>query len=184
VGLISAGALTLSTIGVQGAMIQMFSHGIVVFALFYIIEIISQRTATRKLEDLGGIRNVAPTLTTVFVIVMLGSVALPLTSGFVGEFLLISSLFQLEPLVGAIAGVTIILGAVYMLRTFQRSMSGEVTRITKGFTDLTTHEKLVLYPVVILILLLGIYPMPLLNISEASVEHLVNIYSNLSLLGR
>jgi NADH-quinone oxidoreductase subunit M len=184
VGLISAGALTLSTIGVQGAMIQMFSHGIVVFALFYIIEIIFDRTDTRALANLGGIRNVAPVLATVFVIVMLGSVALPLTSGFVGEFLLINSLFQYQAWMGAISGLTIILGAVYMLKTFQRSMSGEVNKTLSGFADLTNHEKLVLYPVVILIVLIGIYPMPLLNISEASVENLLNIYSNLSTLGR
>ena len=184
VGLISAGALTLSTIGVQGAMIQMFSHGIVVFALFYIIEIIFERTDTRALANLGGIRNVAPVLATVFVIVMLGSVALPLTSGFVGEFLLINSLFQYQVWMGAISGLTIILGAVYMLKTFQRSMSGEVNHTLSGFADLTNHEKLVLYPVVILIVLIGIYPMPLLNISEASVENLLNIYSNLSTLGR
>ncbi|HEY5919779.1 MAG TPA: NADH-quinone oxidoreductase subunit M [Chryseolinea sp.] len=184
VGLISAGALTLSTIGVQGAMIQMFSHGIVVFALFYIIEIIFERTDTRALANLGGIRNVAPVLATVFVIVMLGSVALPLTSGFVGEFLLINSLFQYQAWMGAVSGLTIILGAVYMLKTFQRSMSGEVNHTLSGFTDLTNHEKLVLYPVVILIVLIGIYPMPLLNISEASVENLLNIYSNLSTLGR
>jgi NADH-quinone oxidoreductase subunit M len=184
VGLISAGALTLSTIGVQGAMIQMFSHGIVVFALFYIIEIIFDRTDTRTLANLGGIRNVAPVLATVFVIVMLGSVALPLTSGFVGEFLLINSLFQYQAWMGAISGLTIILGAVYMLKTFQRSMSGEVNHILSDFADLTSHEKLVLYPVVILIVLIGIYPMPLLNISEASVENLLNIYSNLSTLGR
>jgi NADH-quinone oxidoreductase subunit M len=184
VGLISAGALTLSTIGVQGAMIQMFSHGIVVFALFYIIEIIFDRTDTRALANLGGIRNVAPGLATVFVIVMLGSVALPLTSGFVGEFLLINSLFQYQAWMGAISGLTIILGAVYMLKTFQRSMSGEVNHTLSGFADLTNHEKLVLYPVVILIVLIGIYPMPLLNISEASVENLLDIYSNLSTIGR
>jgi NADH-quinone oxidoreductase subunit M len=162
----------------------MFSHGIVVFALFYIIEIIFERTDTRALANLGGIRNVAPVLATVFVIVMLGSVALPLTSGFVGEFLLINSLYQYQAWMGAISGLTIILGAVYMLKTFQRSMSGEVNHTLSGFADLTSHEKLVLYPVVILIVLIGIYPMPLLNISEASVENLLTIYSNLSTLGR
>ena len=184
VGLISAGALTLSTIGIQGAMIQMFSHGIVVFALFYIIEVIFERTRSRRIDDLGGIRNAAPTLTTTFMIVMLGSVALPMTSGFIGEFLLINSLFQYQALMGAVSGLTIILGAVYMLRTFQRSMSGEANSTIVGFADLTNHEKLVLYPVVILILLLGIYPMPLLNLSEASVESLLNIYSNISALGK
>lgn len=180
VGLISAGALTLNPLGVQGAMIQMLSHGVIVFALFYIIEIIYDRTQTRRLSDLGGIRNVAPLLATVFVIVMLGSVALPLTSGFVGEFLLINSLFQYQAMLGAIAGLTIILGAVYMLKTFQKSMSGEVNSTTSGFVDLTDHEQLVLYPAVILIILIGVYPAPLLEISESAVANLLEIYSNYS----
>ena len=180
VGLISAGLFTLSKIGMQGAIIQMLSHGIVVFALFYIIEIIFERTKTRSLSDLGGIRNLAPVLASVFIIVLLGSVALPLTSGFVGEFLLINSLVQYQIMIGAIAGLTIILGAVYMLRTFQRSMSGETTKATTGFTDLTTHEKLVLYPMVILIIAIGIYPTPLLQISEAAVENILIVFSDFS----
>lgn len=180
VGLISAGALTLSTIGVQGAMIQMLSHGIIVFGLFFIVDIISQRTSTRVLSSLGGIRNAAPTLATVFVIIMLGSVALPLTSGFIGEFLLINSIFQYQHVLGAVAGLTIILGAVYMLRTFQKSMSGELNAVTTGFADLTTHEKWVLYPVVLLVIIIGIYPAPLLDLSEPAVANLLKIYSNMS----
>ncbi len=180
VGLISAGLLTLSTVGMQGAMIQMLSHGIVVFALFYIVEIISERTKTRDLSHLGGIRNVAPMLASVFIIVMLGSVALPFTSGFVGEFLLINALVQYKLWIGAVAGLTIILGAVYMLRTFQKSMSGETNPITALLTDLNYHERLVLYPVVILIILIGVYPGPLLGISEAAVTNLLSLYSNIS----
>ena len=182
VGLIAAGTLTLNPLGIQGAMIQMLSHGIIVFAMFYIIEIIFDRTKTRTLSSLGGIRNVAPVLATVFVIVMLGSVALPLTSGFVGEFLLINAIFQYQFILGAIAGLTIILGAVYMLRTFQQSMSGEVNNKTQGFTDLTIHEKIVLYPVVILIIVMGVYPTPILEISESAVNNLLEIYSNYSAL--
>jgi NADH-quinone oxidoreductase subunit M len=180
VGLIAAGIFTLSTIGLQGAMIQMVSHGIVVFGMFYIVDIIAQRTNTRTLESLGGIRNVAPVLATVFMIVMLGSVALPLTSGFIGEFLLINSIFQYQYMLGAVAGVTIILGAVYMLRTFQKSMSGEVNAVTANFADLNSEEKWVLYPVVALILLIGIYPAPILELSEPAVTNLLKVYSNLS----
>lgn len=173
VGLISAGLMTLTQIGIQGAMIQMLSHGIIVFALFYIIDIISSRTNTRTLAELGGIRNVAPILTTVFVITMLGSVALPLTSGFIGEFMLINAIVQYRFVLGAVAGLTIILGAVYMLVTFQRSMSGETNSKTASFTDLTATEKWVLYPIVLLILLIGIYPAPLLHISEPAVQALL-----------
>lgn len=180
VGLISAGTFTLNIIGVQGAMIQMLSHGIIVVGLFYIIEIIFDRTQTRRLSNLGGIKNAAPIFATVFVIIMLGSVALPLTSGFVGEFLLINSLFQYQSVIGVVAGLTIILGAVYMLKAFQKSMSGEVNSVTIGFMDLSTHEKLVLYPVVILIILMGVYPAPLLDISEPAVANLLKIYSTYS----
>jgi NADH-quinone oxidoreductase subunit M len=180
VGLIAGGTFTLTQIGIQGAMIQMFSHGILVVALFFIIDIIFSRTQSRRLVDLGGIRNKAPKLTTVFVIIMLGTVALPLTSGFVGEFLLINSLYNYKAAIGAVAGVTIILGAVYMLKTFQKSMSGETNHLTETFTDLTTQEKLVLYPIALLVLLIGVYPAPLLEISEAAVTQLVNTYSNYS----
>jgi len=180
VGLIAAGLLTLNPIGLQGAMIQMLSHGVVVVGLFYIIEIIEQRTHTRLLSDLGGIRNAAPKLTSAFLIVMLGSVALPLTSGFVGEFLLINSLVQYSVIIGAIAGLTIILGAVYMFKTFQAAMSGEPKAISSGFADLTLNEKLTLFPIVCLVVLLGVYPAPLLRISEAAVNSLLNIISNYS----
>lgn len=178
VGLIAAGIFTLNIMGVQGAMIQMLSHGIVVIGMFYIIDIIHDRTKTTTLSELGGIRNAAPILTTVFVITLLGSVALPLTSGFVGEFLLINSVFQFHPILGAIAGLTIILGAVYMLRTFQKSMSGEVNAITATFTDLKWNEKAVLYPIALLIILLGVYPTPVLELSESAVASLLEIYSN------
>jgi NADH-quinone oxidoreductase subunit M len=180
VGLISAGIFTLSVTGIQGAMIQMLSHGILVFALFFIVDIIQRRTQTSELIKLGGIRNAAPIFTTVFIVVMLGSVALPSTSGFVGEFLLISSLIQYKFAIGVVAGLTIILGAVYMLRSFQQSMSGEPTANTASFADLTGHEKLVLYPIVILVILIGVYPTPLLEISESAVKNIVEIYSNYS----
>jgi NADH-quinone oxidoreductase subunit M len=178
VGLISAGLFTLSKIGMQGAMIQMLSHGIVVFALFYMVEIISQRAKTRTIAQLGGIRHQAPILTTVFLVILLGSIALPFTSGFVGEFLLINSLVQYQFAIGAVAGLTTILGAVYMLRSFQQSMLGETNPVTATISDLTSQEKLVLYPIVILIVVIGIYPAPLLKISEAAVSNLLTIVSN------
>jgi NADH-quinone oxidoreductase subunit M len=180
VGLISAGVFTQSVEGIQGAMIQMFSHGLVVFGLFYIIDIIQRKAGSSEFKDLGGIRNLAPKFTTTFVIIMLGSVALPLTSGFVGEFLLIKSLIQYKIWIGAIAGLTIILGAVYMLVSFQKAMSGEVQPGVAAFTDLTTGEKAVLYPVVILIIVIGIYPAPLMQLSEPAVTALVNTFSDLT----
>lgn len=178
VGLIAAGILTLSRIGIQGAIIQMLSHGIIVFALFYIVDIVAQRTHTRTLAELGGIRNVAPITATVLLIVMLGSVALPFTSGFVGEFLLINSLVQNNLIIGAIAGLSTILGAVYMLRMFQRTMLGDVSARATDFIDLTLQEKIVLYPIVVMIIVIGVYPKPLLALSEPAVNNLVQLISD------
>ena len=177
VGLISAGLLTMSKIGYQGAMIQMFSHGIVAFALFYICEIIFQRTNSRTIISLGGLRNDAPILTTVLLIVILGAIALPFTSGFVGEFLLINSLFTYNAFLGAAGGMTIILGAVYMLYAFQYMMLGKNSQQSTAVADLTTNEKIVLYPIVILVFVIGIHPDPLLHISEAAVSDILEVFS-------
>lgn len=179
VGLIAAGLFTLRVTAVQGAMIQMISHGIVVLGLFYVIDIVYDRTKTTTLSSLGGIRNTAPKLATVFMILMLGSVALPLTSGFIGEFLLINSIFQYNTWLGAVAGLTIILGAVYMFRTFQKSMSGQTNALTSTFSDLKWNEKAVLYPIALLIIVIGVYPAPILSISEEAVTKLLELYSPL-----
>jgi NADH-quinone oxidoreductase subunit M len=178
VGLIAAGIFTMNKIGLQGAMIQMVSHGIVIVGLFYIIDIIIARTATQEIAGLGGIRTSAPLFNSAFIVILLGSIALPLTSGFVGEFLLINAVFQYNFVSGTFAALTMILGAVYMLRSFQMTMLGESNALTKGFVDLDKQEKWVLYPIVIMVVLIGIYPAPLMKISEVAVDDLLNIISN------
>jgi NADH-quinone oxidoreductase subunit M len=180
IGLIAAGIFTLNKIGMEGAIVQMLSHGIVAFGLFYVVDIIDSRTSTRLINSLGGIRNVAPKFTTVFIIILLGSIALPFTSGFVGEFLLINSLVQYKFAIGALAGLTTILGAVYMLRAFQQSVLGDVTTTTTAFVDLTNNEKIILYPVVLIIILIGVYPAPLFAVSAPAVNNLLMIFSDLS----
>lgn len=184
VGLISAGLLTRTVIGIQGALIQMLSHGILVFALFYICEIIYQRSNSRTIAALGGIKNTAPILSTIFIIVCFGTVALPFTSGFVGEFLLLNSLFTYNAILGAVGGLTIILGAVYMLRAFQAIMLGKTGSQTTAISDLTTREKWVLYPIVALVFVIGIHPDPLLHISEAAVVDILEVFSNKSAIIR
>ena len=175
VGLIAAGVFTLSASAMQGAIVQMLSHGILVFTLFYLVDIIFRRTNSRNLKELGGIRHTAPKLATVFMIIMLSSVALPFTSGFVGEFLLLNALIKYNILAGAFAGLTIILGAVYMLRSYKRSMSGEQNALTENIADLTSSEKWILYPMVILVFVIGIYPAPLLQATQPAVEQLLNM---------
>jgi NADH-quinone oxidoreductase subunit M len=176
VGLIAAGIFTWNSQGLQGAVIQMISHGINVVGLFFIADIITRRTNTRIMSDLGGIRSVAPSFATLFMIVMLGTVALPLTNGFIGEFLLLNGVYQYDAYAGAFGGLTIILGAVYMLRSYQTVMLGETKSLTKTFGDLTFNEKAVLVPIAILIILIGVYPKPILDISAPAVEKLVSIY--------
>lgn len=180
VGLIAAGVFTLNESGLQGALVQMLSHGLLVFALFYIVDIIDDRSKTRLLSQLGGIRLSAPVLTSVFIVVMLGSVALPFTSGFIGEFLLISALVKYQFVIGSIAGITIILGATYMLRAFQLSMLGEANNRTEVFADLTVRERVILYTIVVLVVAMGVHPGPLLDISEVASRDLLSIFSTLT----
>jgi NADH-quinone oxidoreductase subunit M len=174
VGLISAGIFAWTTQGVQGAMIQMLSHGINVVGIFFIWDIISRRLNTRDIGQLGGIAKVAPHFAAAFLIIVLGSVALPLTNGFIGEFLLLNSIFQYNIWVSAIAGLTIIFGAVYMLRMYKNVMQGETNPLTAVFADIHGSEKIVLCIICILIIGIGVYPQPVLHISEAAVENLVH----------
>lgn len=178
VGLIGAGVFVFNAQALQGAMIQMLSHGVNVFALFYIIYIIESRTSTREINILGGIVHSAPKLAIVFTIIMMGSIALPLTNGFVGEFLLLAGLYQYSAIATAFAGLTIILGAVYMLRMYQRVMLGEANNLTSAFKDIHGNEKTILYIVVLLVIVMGIMPNAILSISDASVQNLISIVNS------
>ncbi|ARS42478.1 NADH-quinone oxidoreductase subunit M [Sphingobacteriaceae bacterium GW460-11-11-14-LB5] len=173
VGLISAGIFAFNQQGMQGAMVQMLSHGINVVGLFFVLDIIFSRVKTNKIEELGGIAKVAPQLALTFLIIVLGTVALPGTNGFIGEFLLLMGVYNYGIWAAAIAGLTIIFGAVYMLRMYQNVMLGETNSLTITFTDIKGTEKLVLYIICALIIVLGIYPKPVLHLTEASVQHLL-----------
>jgi NADH-quinone oxidoreductase subunit M len=144
VGLISAGIFTLNLSGFQGSMVQMFAHGLNVVGLFYCADIILNRTKHHEIEGLGGIRLIAPKFATWFMIVILGSVALPLTNGFVGEFMLLFSVYQYNTWLAVFAGLTIILGAVYMLRMYQKMVLGTAIKENMVFPDLYWNEKIVL----------------------------------------
>ncbi|MES2593496.1 MAG: NADH-quinone oxidoreductase subunit M [Bacteroidota bacterium] len=175
VGLIAAGILAVNVQGLQGAMVQMLSHGVNVVGLFFIVDIIQQRTGKRDLGSLGGIRNVSPQFAVLFLIVLLGSVALPLTNGFIGEFLLLNGLYQYSAGLTAFAGLSVILGAVYMLRSYQSIMLGEVNNVTASFAPLTGNEKTVLVILCAAIIVFGVFPKPLLDIAEPAVARLIEI---------
>ncbi|MBI4945282.1 MAG: NADH-quinone oxidoreductase subunit M [Bacteroidetes bacterium] len=175
VGLISAGIFSLTVQGLQGGMIQMLAHGINVVGLFFVVDILFNRTQTQELSKFGGIRNVIPYFATMFMIVLLGSIALPLTNGFIGEFLLINGVYQYNAYMAGFAGLTVILGAVYMLRSYQKIMLGETNTLTSTFTDLNFNEKAVFVPIVLLIIVMGVYPKPILDIAEPAIKHIVEL---------
>jgi NADH-quinone oxidoreductase subunit M len=141
VGLIAAGVFSWNLQGVQGALYQMLSHGINVVALFFVCDIILNRMKTDNMQQLGGIRNVSRVFSVLFLIALLGSVAMPLTNGFVGEFLLLHGVFQYNTLLAVFAGLTVILGAVYMLRAYQSMMHGETNVLTESFGGISMNEK-------------------------------------------
>ncbi|HWD88875.1 MAG TPA: NADH-quinone oxidoreductase subunit M [Mucilaginibacter sp.] len=183
VGLISAALFTFirpdgtfiwTAQAVQGAMIQMLNHGINVVGLFFIWDIISRQLNTREIDQLGGIAKVAPKFAIAFLIITLGTVALPLTNGFVGEFLLINGVFQFNIWFAAIAGLTMIFGAVYMLRMYKSVMQGETNALTATFKDISGSEMIVLGVICLLIIVIGVYPQPILHLSDAAVSNLVN----------
>lgn len=179
VGLIAAGIFAAASLGMngvqglQGVMIQMLSHGINVVGLFFVLDIITSRLRTNQIDELGGLAKVAPKLAITFLIIVLGTVALPGTNGFIGEFLLLFSVYSYGSWLGIVAGLTIIFGAVYMLRMYQKVMLGTTNDLTIGFTDIKGNEKVVLYIICALIIAMGVYPKPILHISEASVQHLL-----------
>lgn len=175
VGLMAAGVFTLSNSGLQGAMIQMLAHGINVVGLFAVIDFVQKRTQSRLLEKLGGITQSSTTLTVYFLILLLGSVALPLTSGFVGEFLLLKGVFDYNFALGAVAGLTIIFGAVYMLRMFQGVMFGQKSELTIKFEDLAFSEKATLFPLAFMVFWIGLYPASFLTLTAPAVAELVKI---------
>lgn len=181
VALILTGLFTLNIHSMQGAFIQMFNHGINAVGLFYVLEIIAQRTGTRTISELGGIAHKAPKLAIAFVIIMLGTVALPLTNGFAGEFLLLMGLYEFQPVLGAMAGITIILGAVYMLRMYKSVMLGPVNEKTQAFTDIQGNELWVLTGICVLVVGIGIYPKALLQITQADAQSLVEFLTKSSL---
>ncbi|MBG8554217.1 complex I subunit 4 family protein [Hymenobacter guriensis] len=174
VGLMIAGVFSLTQMGMQGAAIQMLAHGVNVVGMFFIADAIERRTGTRNIADLGGLTRKAPVLTVCFLVLLLGTVALPLTNGFVGEFLLLAGVYQFNAWMGAVAGVTIILGAVYLLRMFQRVMLGPDSSFTESFTDLTGAELALLVPLIVLVFWIGLFPNTFLHLSEGSVLGILN----------
>ncbi len=173
VGLIAAGVMAWNKAGMQGGMIQMLNHGINVVGLFFVVDLLERRLGSRSLIDMGGIAKSAPRLAALFMIVLLGSVAVPLTNGFVGEFLLLNGVWNVNFWLGAVAGLTIIFGAVYMFRAYGLSMFGEANRQTAVLEDINMREWVVLGTIASLVLLLGFFPQVVFNLTDGSVNKIL-----------
>ncbi|WP_026704564.1 complex I subunit 4 family protein [Flavobacterium soli] len=173
VGLIAAGTYTLNLDGLRGAVLQMIAHGFVVVGLFFVAEIIYRRYETREISEMGGIRSQSPKFTSMFMILVLASVALPSTFNFIGEFTVLYSLSQIGIIWAILGGTTIILGAYYMLRMFQHVMLGETN--AKLFKDVTTNETIVLVSIITFLLFFGIYPKPITDLITPSLENIITI---------
>ncbi|RTZ00803.1 NADH-quinone oxidoreductase subunit M [Flavobacterium sp. RSP49] len=171
VGLIAAGTYTLTLDGLRGAVLQMIAHGFVVVGLFYVAEIIYRRYETRAIAEMGGIRSQTPKFTSMFLILVLASVALPTTFNFIGEFTVLYSLSQINIWFAILGGTTIILGAYYMLKMFQHAMLGETN--SKPFPDVTFNEGLTLVLIIGVLFFFGMYPKPITDLITPSLEEIL-----------
>ena len=171
VGLIAAGTYTLTINGLRGAVLQMIAHGFVVVGLFFGAEIIYRRFETRTISEMGGIRAQSPKFTSMFLILVLASVALPSTFNFVGEFTVLYSLSQINIWFAILGGTTIILGAYYMLKMFQYVMLGETN--AKIFKDVTFNEGLTLAIIIAVLFFFGLYPKPIIDLITPSLDHIL-----------
>jgi NADH-quinone oxidoreductase subunit M len=185
IGLMAAAIFAEQKIGLQGVMIQMFNHGINIIGMWIVVELIERQFGTRKISELGGIAQKAPALTILLVIVAMANISLPLTNAFVGEFMMFTGIFgstvtKYNIVFAAIALLTIILGAVYILNMIRKVFYGNTNTLTAATRDIGLNEKLVLGVIVVLIFVLGVYPQPLLNLTDGFVDSIlkeVNIMS-------
>jgi NADH-quinone oxidoreductase subunit M len=170
IGLMSAAIFAQQKIGLQGVMIQMFNHGINVIGLWIVADAIENKLGTRKFSQLGGLAQKAPVLAILLVVMALANVALPLTNAFVGEFLMFNGLFRYNMWTSAVAGISIILAAVYTLNMVQKVFYGETNVVTAQATEVTSNVQWVLVVLAIAIIVLGVYPQPMIRLTEDTVN--------------
>ena len=173
IGLMNAAIFSYHAIGIQGVMIQLFSHGINVLGLWIIADIIEQQTGTRSMQQMGGLAKKQPTLAILLVGFALANIALPLTNAFVGEFLMFNSLFQYNVWVGAAAGVSIILAAIYTLNMVQKVAYGEISTQINQMQTINKPAQIVLIILLIIVFVTGIFPQPLFNLTADSLQQII-----------
>lgn len=174
---ILVGTFTFNVYGVTGGLYQMLNHGITIAALFLMVGMLQERFENLEIKKFGGVAKALPLLSVFFFVFTMSSIAVPMTNGFVGEFLILVGAYFKDPIIAYVAVLGVILGAVYMLWMFKKVFfgpQGEVIRNEeKPVFDLSVREIVVLVPLVILVFWMGLLPNNFLNYSKASVDHLV-----------
>ena len=178
-GFVTLGLFTFTQQGVEGGIFQMISHGIVSAALFFSVGVVYDRTHSRRINDYGGLVSVMPKYSILLMVFVLGSLGLPGTTGFIGEFLILMGTFKKSFLVAAIASLGVILGAAYMLWLYKRVVFGELTnqKLLK-IIDLNKVELSILTLLALSIIFFGFYPDPFSNTYSVSVENFLNEYND------
>ncbi len=173
IGLMAASMFTGSETGMQGVIFQMFAHGINIIGLWIVVDVIEQQTGTRKFSELGGLAQKIPALSILFVVMAFANIALPLTNSFVGEFLMFSSVFNYSAVWGTIAGISIILSAVYTLWMIQKVFYGEVRETNTLQINVPFGTSIMLVVLVAVVLIFGVYPQPMINLTSDTVTKLI-----------
>ena len=181
-GFVTLGIFTGTRQGIDGALFQMLSHGVVSGALFLCVGVVYDRLHTREIARYGGLVERMPRYAAVFMLFTMGSVGLPGTSGFVGEFLVLAGAFQSSTWAAAFAALGVILGAAYMLYLYRRVVFGKLERADlRDMLDLSRREVALFLPLVAVVLWMGIQPKPVLDVFSASVDQLVARYQQAAL---
>jgi len=176
-GFVTIGIFTLTVQGIEGAIVQMLSHGVVSAALFLIVGVVYDRIHSRDMASYGGLVERMPVYAAIFMLFMLASVGLPGTSGFVGEFLVLVGIFQVNNWVAALAATGMILGAAYMLWMYRRVIFGTLTNVKlKAILDLSPREIAVFAPLVLVVVWMGVYPSSFLDVMHVSVANVIANY--------
>ncbi len=174
-GFVTMGIFAMNQEGVQGSLFQMLSHGLVSGALFLCVGVIYDRMHTREIAAYGGLVNNMPKYAVAFMVFTMANVGLPGTTGFIGEFLTLLGAFRVNTWVAFFATTGLILSAAYALWLYRRVIFGALTKDSlKGLFDLSPRERVILYPLVILVIFFGVYPAPIFDATAESVKALVN----------
>jgi NADH-quinone oxidoreductase subunit M len=171
-----SGGLEGAAMGLEGGMVQMVSHGLVSGALFFCVGVLYDRLHSREIDAYGGVANTMPRFAALMVLFAMANAGLPGTSGFVGEFLVILASFRANPWFAFLAATTLILGAAYTLWMVKRVLYGEVANEgVAGLEDIGRRETLVLGILAAAILVLGVWPAPLLDVMGPTIENLLEL---------